>query len=246
LTVGWKSIFHAIKEAKKLKQAFIYIISYFLFSDATVTMNSLIGVIQNDITGFNGFKITLVNFVSAITSIIGCVSVLSIQKYFDLRTKTMLMAILLATLILPLWGSFGLNQEWNFGIRTETELWIFYVWFGIGTAPIYAYQQTMLAELIPPGKEGLFFGLFGIVSRASAWIGPLVVGLFTNTTNYGVWSGWPFCALLFFVPLVMIFFIDEDRARADIEEYMRAEQAQEKTSDFSQSSDARTYEEVKH
>lgn len=129
----------------------------------------------------------------------------------------MLIAILVATLILPIWGSFGIHSDWHFGIRTEAELWIFYVWFGLGTAPIYAYQQTMLAELIPPGKEGLFFGLFGIVSRASACIGPLVVGSINNATSYGVWIGWPFCALLFFIPLVMIAFIDEDLARSDIE-----------------------------
>jgi MFS-type transporter involved in bile tolerance (Atg22 family) len=66
--------------------------------------------------------------------------------------------------------------------------------FGLFQAPYYAYSQTMMAELTPPGSENMvcyptspplthprlnpldqFFGLFGLANRASSVIGPLVL-----------------------------------------------------------------------
>lgn len=226
LTIGWTSIFQALKEIRRLKQAFMYIIAYFLFSDANNTINSMIGIIQNDITSFSGKEITILNFVSAITSIIGCISILAIQKRFGFRTKTMLLIILVATALIPIWGCFGIRFD-NFGIRTHAELWVFYIWSGIAIAPVYAYQQTMLAELIPRGKEGLFFGLFGIVNKASSWIGPVVIAAVTSATDGNLWNGWPFIVALFAIPIIIICFIDEDKARADIVEYDRVEAARE-------------------
>lgn len=51
----------------------------------------------------------------------------------------------------------------------------FHFLIGLFTAPIWAWQNTFLAELVPKGKENLFFGLFGVVNKGSAWIGPIII-----------------------------------------------------------------------
>ncbi|ORY00865.1 MFS general substrate transporter [Basidiobolus meristosporus CBS 931.73] len=225
VTIGWKSVFRALKEVRRLKQAFMYFIAYFLFSDGIATINQMIGIIQAQITSFDGTELTLLNLVSAVTSIIGCISMLYLQKVLKIRTKIALLCILGASALVPIWGCFGISFT-SWGIHTRTELWIFYVWSGLAIAPIYAWQQTMLAELIPKGKEGLFFGLFGIVNKASSWIGPVVIGAITNVT-YNQWNGWPFILALMIIPMVIIFFIDEKKAKEDIQEYLRIEAARE-------------------
>ncbi|RUS25151.1 autophagy-related protein 22-like protein [Jimgerdemannia flammicorona] len=208
LTVGWISLFRAVREARRLKYAFLYIIAYFMFSDGVSTINSLLGT-------------TLLNLVTGIASILGCVVLLWFQKLVGLSTKWALMIILGATALIPLWGTFGIGFT-TWGIHTKTELWLVFFWSGFATAPVYAWQQTMLAELTPKGKAGLFFGLFGVANKASSWIGPLVIGAITNVTN-NVWDGWPFVLALFVIPMIMIFFIDENQARIDIAEYDRIE-----------------------
>jgi len=181
----------------------------------------MIGIIQGQLTSFNALQLTLLNLVSAIASIIGCIFLLWLQKKLGMSTKWSLFAIIGATSLIPLWGSFGIGFT-TWGIRTETELWVYFVWSGLATAPIFAWQQTMLAELIPKGKEGLFFGLFGIINKASSWIGPLVIGAITNVTS-SIWDGWPFIFFLLLTPMIMIFFIDEKKARLDVAEYERIE-----------------------
>ncbi|OZJ04058.1 hypothetical protein BZG36_03581, partial [Bifiguratus adelaidae] len=70
ITVGPKSVLRALREIRKLKMAFIYIIAYFMFADGVNTMNTMAGVVQGQITSFNGGIVTVLNLVSAITSIL--------------------------------------------------------------------------------------------------------------------------------------------------------------------------------
>ena len=151
-TVGWKSIYIAIKEARKLRYLFLYIFAYFMFADAVSTTNSMIGITQSQITHFNAQQITLLNLASAITSIIGCLFFLWIAKRFGVRTKTNLMIIVTLTAVVPLWGCFGIGLS-NFGIKTTWELWVFYVWSGLFTAPIWAWQTPCWPNLFPEERK---------------------------------------------------------------------------------------------
>ncbi|OBZ81476.1 Autophagy-related protein 22 [Choanephora cucurbitarum] len=229
LTIGWKSVIVAIKEARKLRYLFLYIFAYFMFADGVSTMNQMIAINQAQITGFSAQQVTILNLASSVTSIIGCLLFLWISKRFGVRTKTNLIIILVLTGIIPIWGCFGISLH-NFGMRTTWELWVFYVWTGLFTAPIWAWQNTMLAELVPRGKENLFFGLFGVINKGSSWIGPLVIGAITQYTD-NIWKGWPFVLALFVVSLVIIWFIDVDKAKIDIANYLAEQDILEGHSD---------------
>lgn len=189
-----------------------------MFADAVSTMNQMINITQAQITGFNAQQITILNLASAITSIIGCLFFLWLSKRFGVRTKTNLLIIIGLTGVVPLWGCFGISLK-KFGIRNTWELWVFYVWSGLFTAPIWAWQNTMLAELVPRGKENLFFGLFGVVNKASSWIGPVIIGAITQYTD-NLWKGWPFVLALFALSMAIIWFIDVDKAKIDITNYL--------------------------
>jgi len=52
------------------------------------------------------------------------------------------------------------------------EFWAYSIVFGLFQAPYYAFSQTMMAELCPPGYDNMFFGFFGLSNRASSVIGP--------------------------------------------------------------------------
>ncbi|ORY91851.1 autophagy-related protein 22-like protein [Syncephalastrum racemosum] len=217
LFIGWKSIFTAFTEIRKLKYLFLYIFSYFMFSDAVSTINQMSSIIQGEIVSFSAQQITIIGLITAVTSIIGCVGFLWVSRTFQIKTKTTLLTIVILTTVVPVWGCFGISMD-NFGIKTKWELWAFSAWSGLFTAPIWAWQQTMLAELTPKGKENLFFGLFGVINKASSWIGPVVVGAISQSSG-NVWMGWPFVLALFVVATIILFFIDVDAAKRDLAAY---------------------------
>ncbi|KAI8089703.1 autophagy-related protein 22-like protein [Halteromyces radiatus] len=225
LTIGWKSVIQAVLEARRFRYLFIYIFAYFLFSDAVSTTNQMIGIIQGNITNFSALQTTILNLASAVTSIIGCLFFLYISKQFGVRTKLNLIIIIVLSGVIAVWGCFGIGLD-NFGFKNTWELWFFYVWSGLFTAPIWAWQQTMLAELTPKGKENLFFGLFGVVNKGSAWVGPVIIGALTQKTS-NIYTGWAVVLTFFVVGLAILFFVDVKKAKLEIEQYYKEVEEQE-------------------
>ncbi|KAI8069525.1 autophagy-related protein 22-like protein [Gongronella butleri] len=214
LTVGWKSIYAALKEAKKYRYLFLYIISYFMFIDGVNSISTMQTFVQNQITSFSATQTAVMGLITAITSIMGCLFFLFLAKRFNVRTKTNLMIIVVTTGIVPIWGCFGIGLD-NFGLKTPWELWVLAVWSGFFTGPIWAWQQTMLAELVPRGKENMFFGLFGITNKASSWIGATIIGAVTQGTA-NPYVGWPVIAGMFVIATVLLWFVDVDAAKMEM------------------------------
>jgi MFS-type transporter involved in bile tolerance (Atg22 family) len=103
--------------------------AFFMFSDGVNAISSMQTYIQNDITSFSATQTVVQGFITAITSIIGCLMFLVLAKRYNVSTKTNLMIIVVATGIVPIWGCFGIGFS-NFGIRTNWELWVLSVWSG--------------------------------------------------------------------------------------------------------------------
>ncbi|CAK5263396.1 unnamed protein product, partial [Mycena citricolor] len=87
--------------------------------------------------------------------------------------------------------------------------------FGLFQAPYYAFSQTMMAELTPPGFDNMFFGLFGLSNRASSMIGPNVIQAIIDSSGNN-WMGFPFLfALCACASLVIWFAVDVEKGRRD-------------------------------
>lgn len=120
-TFGWKSIILALKEARKLRYLFMYIFAYFMFSDAVSTISQMTGIIQGELTGFSAQQNAIFSFISAVTSILGCLFFLWLSKTFRIRTKTSLLMIVVLTSVVPVWGCFGIGLD-NFGIKVSMRI----------------------------------------------------------------------------------------------------------------------------
>lgn len=100
----------------------MYIISYFMFSDAVSTISQISSIVQGQITGFSPRLITMLSLVTAITSILGCLLFLWLSHAFHFSTKTSLLVIIVLTAVVPLWGCFGISMD-HFGIKVCFRGW---------------------------------------------------------------------------------------------------------------------------
>lgn len=91
------------------------------------------------------------------------------MRPFDQQKLTRSLGIIL----LDGWGMIGIWTQ-KFGFHNEWEFWLYQVWYGVMVCPWYSYSQTMISEVTPRGKEFLFFSLFSIMGKTSAFIGPIV------------------------------------------------------------------------
>ncbi|KAI9490486.1 autophagy-related protein 22-like protein [Zychaea mexicana] len=227
-TYGWKTLGLAIKEYRRLPQTFLFLGAYFLLNDAVSSMNSVTQVLTVSLTNYDGLMQTYLSLVQAVCSIIGCFLFLHVQKRFHLSTKTMLQISTGFTAIMPIWCCIGIWSP-TIGFRTQAELWIYNAWFGIFTAPFYAYSQTLMSELVPIGKENMFFSLFGIVSKVAQFFGPaLIGGVVAATKNTRI--GFILCAVANVLPLIVVAAINMERAEVRVKVYEEQERRKSETS----------------
>ncbi|KAJ3923922.1 autophagy-related protein 22-like protein [Lentinula edodes] len=214
LTVGWKQIWAALKQYKKLPYTFTYIFAFFLLADGLNTTGTLVLICQNDKFSFSFLQNTYLGLAQAITSTASTFGFWYIQKYWKISTKKMFVVTNVVTILIPLWGMIGIWTN-TIGYHNVWEFWFYNVIFGIFQAPYYAFSQTMMAELTPPGFDNMFFGLFGLSNRASSMIGPNVIQAIINNSGNN-WMGFPFLfALCTAASLVIWFGVDIHKGRRD-------------------------------
>ena len=113
-----------------------------------------------------------------IVATIGIVSVSADRVFF----------VVPASELLPTRGLFGSLQERVF--------MGFALLLGFCMGPMQAASRTMIGRIAPEGMSGEFFGLFALSGRATAWMGPLAIGIVTTATpiqpaGRGVRAGLP-------------------------------------------------------
>ncbi|KAI6135172.1 MFS general substrate transporter [Pisolithus thermaeus] len=211
-TIGWKQIWAAMKTYKHLPYTFVYLVAYFLLADGLNTTGTLVTICQNAKFSFSFLTLTYLGLSQAITSTISTLGFWYIQRYWKISTKKMFVVTNVVTIFIPLWGMIGIWTD-KFGFHNVWEFWAYNIIFGLFQAPYYAFSQTMMAELSPPGFDNMFFGLFGLSNRASSMVGPIVVqAIIDNTGNN--WQGFPFLlALCSVASLIIWFVVDVEKGR---------------------------------
>ncbi|ORY20995.1 MFS general substrate transporter [Naematelia encephala] len=212
-TIGWKQIWAAALQYRRLPYTFIYLFSFFLLADGLNTTGSVVSIVQNQHISFSFLQSTYLGLAQAATSIASCYGFWYLQRWKTFPTKRMFQVTNVITVLIPFWGMLGLWTD-KIGFHNTWEFWLYNVVFGLGQAPYYAYAQTMMSDLTPPGYEGMFFGLFGITNRASSLIGPNVCSAIINRTGNS-WDAFIFLFILCTCAALVIWvFVDMEKGRA--------------------------------
>ena len=79
---------------------------------------------------------------------------------------------------------------------------------GVFSGPNQASSRSMMARLIPRGRENEFFGFYAFTGKATAFIGPMLLGILTEifkSQRYGV----SVVMLMFCIGAIILNFVDE-------------------------------------
>ncbi|KIM52632.1 hypothetical protein SCLCIDRAFT_32528 [Scleroderma citrinum Foug A] len=213
-TIGWKQIWAALKTYKDLPYTFIYLFSIFLLADGVNTTSALVGICQNAKFDFSFLTLTYLALSQAVTSTLSTFVLWHIQRYWKISTKKMFFVTNVVSILIPFWGMIGIWTD-RIGFHQAWEFWAYNIVFGLFQASYYAFAQTMMAELSPPGFDSMFFGLYGLSNRTSSMIGPNVIQAIIDKTGSN-WQGFPFLfALCTAASLTIWFGIDVKLGRRD-------------------------------
>ncbi|KAH9003152.1 MFS general substrate transporter [Lactarius hatsudake] len=214
VTIGFKQAYVALRECLRLKQTFL--------GDVLNTTVTVIGTLQNSVVAYSTLQLTLLLLVGIVTQGLGIYIFWLVQKKYNITTKTMLIFNVFWILVLTAWGLAGVRTN-KIGFKHVWEIWWYQVFYGMMVCPWYAYSQTMISEVSPLPQMFLFFALFSVVGKTSAFIGPFVSEAIISASNNN--DNMPF-AFLFGLGLfstIFLFMVDVKKSRIECEEFVEAE-----------------------
>ncbi|KIW69107.1 hypothetical protein PV04_05002 [Phialophora macrospora] len=226
ISVGFWNIWRALVQIWELKQSLLYLVGYFLLGDSLNTTVTVIATLQNSVVAYDTLTLTYLLIVGIAAQGAGIFAYWSIQKRFGLSTKVMFDAVMIGIVLLDGWGMIGIWTQ-KFGFHNEWEFWVYQTFYGLFVCQWYAYSQTMISEVTPRGKEFLFFSLYSIMGKTSAFIGPIVSSAIIDADPKGN-NSLPFyflfgLSLLSF--LLLFFFVDLKKSRREQERFLKREEA---------------------
>ncbi|OAP65381.1 hypothetical protein AYL99_01353 [Fonsecaea erecta] len=226
ISVGFWNIWRALCQIWELKQSLLYLIGYFLLGDSLNTTVTVIATLQNSVVSYNTLTLTYLLIVGIAAQGAGILIYWLIQRRYGLSTKSMFDAVMIGILLLDGWGMVGIWQQ-SFGFHHEWEFWVYQAFYGLFVCQWYAYSQTMISEVTPRGKEFLFFSLYSIMGKTSAFIGPIVSSAIIDADPKGN-NSLPFYFLFGLTGLsflLLFFFVDLKKSRREQERFLQREEA---------------------
>lgn len=222
VTIGFKQAYVALRECLRLKQTFLYLIFYFLMGDVLNTTVTVIGTLQNSVVSYSTLQLTLLLLVGLVTQGLGIYIFWLVQKKFKITTKTMLIFNIFWILVLDAWGLAGVRTD-KIGFKHVWEIWLYQVFYGLMVCPWYAYSQTMISEVSPLPQMFLFFALFSVIGKTSAFIGPFVSEAIISASGNNDNMPFTFLFGLGLFSTIFLFMVDVKKSRIECEEFVAAE-----------------------
>ncbi|KDQ52540.1 hypothetical protein JAAARDRAFT_40140 [Jaapia argillacea MUCL 33604] len=216
---AWKRLGEMLRwtEIKKLRNTFRYLAAWFLLSDGFTTITSTALLFSKTSLNLPPSSLILIGVLTPTAGIIGSLLWPPIQKRYGWSNLKVLVVLVLGVSAVPLYGCLGflVPREWGVGgLRTQGEMFVLAVYFGSVYGAFQGYARSLYAELIPPGEEARWYGLFSITDKSSSFLGPLLVGIIADLTG-NIRYAFFFLVGMIWVAVPVLVGVDVERGRWD-------------------------------
>ena len=142
-----------------------FLASYLVYEDGVNTVITFAGVFAAKTLGFSFTEIIALFMTVQIAALAGSAAWATPT---DRRGPRFVVRVNLVQWAIVTVAAFFVERPWQF--------WVVAVVAGTGLGAIQAASRTFMATLIPPEREGEFFGFYSLVGKTGAVFGPLVFG----------------------------------------------------------------------
>jgi len=215
---AWKRLGSMLRwhNIQRLRNTFRYLAAWFLLSDGFTTLTSTALLFAKTTLHMPPSSLVLVGVLTPSAGILGALLWPAVQRRLGLSSLRVLVVLVAAASVIPLYGVAGLfaprGAKW--GLRVPVEMYVLAVYFGALYGAFQSYARALYAEIIPPGEEARWYGLFSITDKSSSFIGPLIVGLVADWTG-NIRYAFLFLVAMLWAALPILAGVDVERGRID-------------------------------
>jgi len=213
-----KSFYGTLKRAIRLRQTLLFLISWFLLSDAVATISGTAVLFARTELHMGTIAIALLSITSIGSGVVGAFAWPRVQRRFCLQPKTVLLCCVAGMEVIPLYGLLGYIPVFKslgfIGLQKAWEIYPIAVVHGIVMGGISSYARSVYAPLIPEGSEAAFFALFAVTDKGSSAFGPALVGWIVDQAGT-IRPAFCFLAVLVVLPAPLLWRLNVEKGRED-------------------------------
>ena len=218
IVYAWSSLFRTIKLARRLKDITLFLLAWFLLSDAIATVSGTAVLYAKTTLHMRAEALGLINVIATMFGVLGAFSWAAISRVLSLRPHQTILACILIFELIPLYGLLGylpfISRLGFLGLQQPWEMYLLGAVYGFVLGGLSSYCRSLFGELIPPGSEAAFYALYAITDKGSSVFGPAIVGMIVDRTGEIRPAFW-FLAVLVGLPAPLIYWVNVDRGREE-------------------------------
>ncbi len=164
-STGIRFTLATLRELWSRKDPRIFLFAYFIYQDGINTVIVFSSLFAATTLGFKPQELIALYIIVQFSALIGA---FIMAKPIDMwGPKKVIMTSLI------MWSAVVVLA---FFIRTKVQFWVLASFAGLGLGTVQAATRAFYVRFIPRDKESEYFGVYSLVGKSSAIIGPLVFG----------------------------------------------------------------------
>lgn len=182
---------------QQYRQIFRLLVARLVYNDGLVTIFAFGGIYAQGTFGFETTDIIIFGIVLNIAAGAGAF----LFGFLDdkLGGKT--------TILVSLAGLFAASVLAVLA-TSQTAFWIAAIFVGLLAGPNQSASRSLMGRFVPPAKENEFYGFFAFSGKATAFMGPLLLGQFTTLFD-SQRAGVATVLIFFAIGAVLLLFVNE-------------------------------------
>lgn len=169
-SVAFRHIFRSLYNMIKNKQQRRFLMAYLFYEDGVNTVIVFSSIFAATTLGFFTNELILMYILVQITALVG--------SFLFARPIDMWGAKKVITVSLILWTTVSILAYF---IINKTLFFIVACLAGFGLGTIQSASRAFYAKFIVPGQESEYFGVYSLIGKSSAIMGPLLFGYISST-----------------------------------------------------------------
>jgi UMF1 family MFS transporter len=175
--LGVKQIATTLKNLRDYRNVARFLIGRMLYTDGINTVFAFGGIYAAGTFGFEFADIIIFGIALNVASGIGAFAFAWVDDWIGSKNTVLiaLAGIIVAGVLV-------------IGANSVTMFWVGGMIFAVFVGPAQAASRTLMGKVAPADKRNEFFGLYAFSGKATAWIGPPLLGTVTALTDSQRWG----------------------------------------------------------
>ncbi len=201
--IGFQRLQHTFRHALHFRDLFRFLLTLAVYQSGVSTVVVLAAIYAQEVMGFGREELIVLIMVVNVTAAVGAFICGHLQ---DKIGSVPTLAMTLVLWIIAILAAFAATES--------SQMWVAGNIIGIAMGASQAVGRALVSQFTPVERSGEFLGLWGVVNRLSAIVGPVSYGL-VNFLTHGDHRMALLSTLMFFIlGLLLLARVNEKRGKA--------------------------------